>query len=201
MSESAKMSDPIVSFWTWFFSGTGGKPGFQRVFNKWIFIHLSIGILLSKIITSIGSTSKDALIPMISVFIGLTFSWAGNVNSLLQSEKIIEMSKNKNGGIYEYVYTFQLCIFIMITAIGAWTAAAMQLPYPKLMNFIDYDTFDLMSKIFLLSALSLTLRTCWQTIVGANFLLLSQIFLPGKLPESSSPKENNPQDHSSPAKP
>ncbi len=178
MSGSVKVNDPITPFWTWFFFGTGGRPGFKRLLDKWIFFHLIIGFALSKIQISTGEVSKDALIPMISVFIGLTFSWAGNANSLLQSEKIIRMSEKRRGGIYEYVYTFQLCVFIMLFAIGAWTVAAIQVPYPTWMGFINYDDFDFFVRVFLLGLLSLTLRTCWQTVVGANFLLLSQILLP-----------------------
>jgi len=171
------VNDGIITFWEWFRKGAGGKPGWRRMVNIWLIVHLFAGLLMSFLIeVPIGLVAKDALLPMLAVFIGLTFSWAGNAHSLMLSAEIKELAKNNAGGIYDYIYAFQLSILIMLFTIGLWTMALLQPKY-ILSSQIFLEYFNQCSTIILYASASLTLRTCWQAVVGTNMLLLVKSFL------------------------
>jgi hypothetical protein len=62
----------FTSFWEWFFKGTGAKPGFRRILNLWIFLHLAIGLIVAYLVCEDIKTSANAvLLPLIGIFIGL----------------------------------------------------------------------------------------------------------------------------------
>ena len=165
------MSEKLLTFWMWFLRGSGSKPGYRRVINSWLIFHFIIGLIVNFVILlNVSDVAKSALLPMLAVFIGLTFSWAGNAHSLLQSSEIIEKANENPGGIYEYVYTFQLCILIMLITIALWTSAMLE---PKaLINDNYLNEFNFFATVFLYAFASLSLRTCWHAVVGTNMLLL-----------------------------
>ncbi len=168
MSENNK----LFTFWHWFFYGTGGSPGWTRLLNSYLIVHLIFGVALTYLIElPVSDVAENALLPMLAVFIGLTFSWAGNAHSLMQTPEVQEIASNKPGGIYEYVYTFQLSILIMLVTIGLWTLAMLE-PRAFIQDEKVIMLFNLFATIFLYASGSLTLRTCWHAVVGTNMLLL-----------------------------
>lgn len=115
--------------------------------------------------------AEKALLPLMAIFVGLTFSWAGNAHALLQSREVLAVASERKGGIFEYVYTFQLCILIILSVVVIWVIPLLGLPYlvPKDFGFI---TFNFLTKCLLYGSLSLAFRCSWQAVLGANMLLL-----------------------------
>lgn len=172
--ESVQVDNDVPTFWRWFFKGAGSGPGAKRLWDRWLTLHIGLGLTLSAVVpVSLGDLAQRALLPLMAIFIGLTFSWAGNAHSLMQSEEVARMAGRRAGGMAEYVYTFQLCILVMLSTIVFWVVPTLNLPY-LIPGGFGMLWFEKISEIFLYSILSLALRTSWQAVLGANMLLLSR---------------------------
>jgi hypothetical protein len=169
------VNNTLPGFWVWLFRGTGERAGLWRLFDSWSIAHISIGVALAYLAhRPIGDVAEKALIPMMAIFVGLTFSWAGNAHALLQSKEVVNLGKRRLGGIFEYVYTFQLCIMVMLLTIIAWVVPLLNIPF-LLDGFIPLDIFNRFASALLFALISLALRTSWQAVLGANMLLLIRV--------------------------
>ena len=62
--------------------------------NIWIIFHLFIGLIFAYIVPGkLEDISSTILLPLLGILIGLSFAWAGNVQALMQSSEIEELSK------------------------------------------------------------------------------------------------------------
>ncbi|MEE9876530.1 hypothetical protein GS396_07130 [Stenotrophomonas maltophilia] len=164
---------PIPTFWHWFFHGVAKKPGYRRVANAWGLFHLGIGGFAAFAIeVDFQDLAKSALLPLMAILVALTFSWAGNVNSIMQTEEVRKFLEEK-GGPVEYVFTFQLCILINIAVICAWCVPLLDLPYllPEKSRAAVVGAMEAV----LFAAVSLAIRTGWHAVVGSNMLLLEKL--------------------------
>ena len=132
----------------------------------------------------IHTFAGTALLPLAAILIGLTFSWSGNAQALLADAEIEKMATDMTGGIAEYVYRFQLGIFITLVTIISWGIAASKLLDPLNVELISFfNNTDTICGIqcsievvdwALYSIVSLCLRTCWQVVLGSQALLLTR---------------------------
>lgn len=166
--------DPFVTFWHWLFKGSGADPGFGRILNWWLVLHIGVGV---GAVFVVPGTLKDAansvLLPMVGILIGLTFAWAGNAQALLQSEEMAQLAKFRKGGFEEYVYTYQLAILAILITLILWGLAGLSVfddVWPKCTGSIPYDVI----KGILFAACSITIRECWHVVLGAQLMLLAQ---------------------------
>lgn len=164
----------LVKYWEWFFKGSGGKAGFRCIINIWLIFHLFVGVGLSFLVQEdLKTTSNTVLLPLIGIFIGLSFAWAGNAQALMQSSEIDELSKHHKGGFVDYVFVYQTAILTILVTLVFWALAGLsvfdlQWPTPSCRDY--YFTV----KIFLYTLCSLTLRECWHVVLGAQWMLLAQ---------------------------
>lgn len=185
------MNSPLPTFWKWFYQGAGGRPGFRRLINGWLLFHVGIAVVLTELISApVAVVAEKTLLPVMAIFVGLTFSWAGNAHALLQSDEIIDLAKNRKGGIAEYVFTFQLSILVLLVAIGLWVLPSLQLPY-VLESVGGRREAELLGEIILYAVLSISLRTSWQAVLGANMLLLVRAELRRDQSHSSLPPKQS----------
>ena len=169
------MKTRLPGFWEWLLRGTGERAGVRRLFDGWAIVHLAVGAVLVLLIhRPIGEIAEKALFPMMAIFVGLTFSWAGNAHALLQSNEVIKLGKARPGGVFEYVYTFQLCILVMLFTITIWIIPVLKLPF-LIGGVIGLATFNQIATGLLFALLSLALRTSWQAVLGANMLLIIRV--------------------------
>jgi hypothetical protein len=144
--------------------------------DGWLFFHFFVGALIGVAAgASLPEVAKDGLIPVLAIFVGLTFSWAGNAHALLQSEEIIRFAEGNAAGISEYVHVFQLCILVVLFTAFVWLIPSLEIPY--LLPGSTRATFDALSSWFLFSLLSLAVRTSWQTVLGTNLLLVTRALM------------------------
>ena len=102
------MGNSVISYWRWFFKGSGAKPGYRRLVNTWIMIHLIVGVIVSFVVpVNLENAANTVLLPLVGILIGLSFAWAGNAQALLQSSEIDKLSEHHEGGFIEYVFTYQ----------------------------------------------------------------------------------------------
>ncbi|MEJ2069103.1 MAG: hypothetical protein P8X65_12790 [Syntrophobacterales bacterium] len=162
----------LLSFWHWFFINADGTPGYRRILNKTILIDIIIGSIIAFLVKiELHTCAKTVLIPLAGIFIGLAFAWVQNAQALLQSESIIKLAKHREGGIREYVFTYQLAILSILVSLIIWGLAGLQIfdtLWPTKCNVISY--FIVKWFIFLMS--SLALRECWQVVLSVQWLLI-----------------------------
>lgn len=159
----------LFRFWAWFNRGTGGKPGYRRLINCWLFFHTAIGAILAKLIeTPLDQAANTVLLPIAGLLIGLSFAWGGNAQALLQSSEIQQLAQNNPGGFEDYVYTFQTAILLILLTVILWAFAGLGL-FSKLMGVWGTGI-----KGALCFFASMTVRECWHVVMGAQWMLLAQ---------------------------
>lgn len=172
MKKSVLVANNLPTFWSWFLRGVGAKAGYRRVLNRWCVLHLLVGTLGALLIEQdLAGVAKVALLPLMAIFIGLTFSWAGNAHSLLQSNEVIDFARARAGGVAEYIFAFQISILVILVAVLCWVIPVLELRF-LLGDYFAVSDFNFLASVLLYSLLSLSFRTSWQAVLGANMLLL-----------------------------
>jgi amino acid permease len=168
------VGNSVISYWQWFFKGSGAKPGYRRLVNRWILLHLCAGGIVA-FLTQIDlqTAANTVLLPLVGILIGLSFAWAGNAQALLQSSEIDKLSEHHEGGFVEYVFTYQTAILAILITLVFWGLAGLHIfdtRWPTSQSSVAYFVV----KTFLFLLVSMTLRECWHVVMGAQWLLLVQ---------------------------
>jgi hypothetical protein len=169
------MIDPKdVNFWRWLNKGSGAKPGYRRLINVWLVLHLGVGFGLSSVVrVDLVAAANAVLLPLVGILIGLCFAWAGNAQALLQVSAIEEMTDFHEGGFAEYVFVYQAAIFTILLTLVVWALAGLGVfdqTWPTPTRGLSYFAV----KVVLFALSSLTLRECWHVVLGAQWMLLMQ---------------------------
>lgn len=168
-------STPIeLSYWKWLAKGSGGKPGYRRLVNKWLLLHLAVGGFLAWCVKNdLTTAANSVLLPLVGILTGLSFAWAGNAQALMQVTQFEEMADFHEGGFIEYVFVYQTAIFTILVTLVAWAFAGFGIydqTYPTPARCCGY--FAIKAVLFCFS--SLTLRECWHVVLGAQWMLIIQ---------------------------
>jgi hypothetical protein len=162
---------PLISYWQRLAKGSGGRPGYRRILDKWLLLHIPVGIVLSFLVSlDLQACANTVLLPLTGILIGLSFAWAGNAHALLQTEEMRKLSKYHEGGFVEYVFIYQTAILTILVTLVFWGFAGLGIydqTWPTRCNPRLYFT----AKSFLFVLSSLTLRECWQAVSGAHWML------------------------------
>lgn len=173
MPESAIHKQNRGGFWRWFFQA---KPhsGWKKFVDRWLIAHAGAGVFLALMVPSdLKSSASTVLLPLVGVLIGLSFAWAGNAQALLQTEEIEELSEHHRVGFEEFVYTYQSAILVILSSVVLWGIAGLGVLDQKCFwNCSDVPYF--VAKVLLYAFSSITLRECWQVVLGAQMMLLAR---------------------------
>ena len=96
----ASNTPPSISFWRWFFRGTGGKAGLRRLINAWLLFHLAIGGGgLARLITVISDCCKRRFVSP-----GWSSGWpifcmGWKRQALLQATEIEKLAEKHEGDL------------------------------------------------------------------------------------------------------
>lgn len=162
----------IQSFWHWFLRGKPGSPGIRKLINRWVVLHLAVGEALAWAVAgTLQVSANSVLLPLTAILVGLSFAWGGNAQALLQTEEVEGVVSHHPQGLENYTYTFQAAILTILLTVSCWGIAGLGVfdarwPTPH------HTTALHITKIVLYALISLTLRECWQVVVGAHQLLL-----------------------------
>lgn len=164
----------MTSYWTWFFRGSGGRPGICRYWDRWLLFHLAVGLFLAWLVpVSLEDGAKGLLLPVAGVFIGLSFAWGGNAQALLESPEVHAMVAEHPGGFEEYVYTFQSAILFLLLTLVLWALAGLGIfdrVWPTQASLCAYRGVGAL--LYLLASLSV--RECWHVVLGAQWFLVAR---------------------------
>lgn len=179
-------------YWKWFFRGIDGrKPGLFSMFDRWILFHLIVAAGLTYLVpVSVKEAASTVLLPLASIFIGLSFAWAGNAQALMQTEEIEELSQHVPGGLQSYAYKFQTAILVILVTLCAWGLAGLGLfeNQKSVCKHLpcDYLKHAVQGCLYFLA--SFTLRECWHVVLGSQIMLISRHSIKkGKQKRSQSP--------------
>ena len=168
------MNKSLFSYWSWFFVGSGAKPGYRRIVNWWLLLHLAMGFLLAYVVkVNLVNAANSVLLPLVGILVGLSFAWAGNAQALMQSPEMGRLAEYHEGGFSEYVFVFQTAILAILVTLILWALAGLQvfdLFWPTAKRHYVYFSVE----VVLFSFSSLTLRECWHVVLGAQWMLLAQ---------------------------
>lgn len=119
MTDLARFEQDL-SFWGWLAKGTGGRAGWRLLFNRWLGLHVAVGLAAAAIPFNIKALSGSVLLPLGGVLVGLCFAWSGSSQAFLQSREIRDLAEHSDGGFTQYVYSYQLAILVVLVASGLW---------------------------------------------------------------------------------
>lgn len=160
-----------MKFWKWFFLGNGAGSGWARFLNRWIILHIGLGIALSWLtpITT-QQAANTVLLPLAGVLIGLCFAWGGNAQALLQTEELEKLGEHHPGGFAEYLHVYQTAIFVVLLTLCLWGMAGLGL-YEHKCFFKAYGIpyYGIRAVLFGLAAIAV--RECWQVVLGAQTMI------------------------------
>jgi len=180
----------LISYWQWLVKGSGGKAGCRRIFDKWLLLHIPIGVLLAFLVPlSLEACANTVLLPLAGILVGLSFAWAGNAHALLQTEEITRLSEHHEGGFVEYVFIYQTAILTILTTLICWGLAGLGIydrVWPTSCSVKLY--FAIKTLMFVIS--SLTLRECWQAVSGTHWMLRIKKEINDHLDEDKNQSDN-----------
>jgi hypothetical protein len=155
------------------FNTTMGRS-WTKFWDRWLIVHLLIGLSLALVIpVPLAEAAKAVLLPLASVFVGLSFAWAGNAQALLQTTEIEEFTAKHPAGIRNYVFTFLAAILTILVTLVLWGIAGLGFFDKQWPTLIHPKLYFVVATI-LYAAASVTLRECWQVVIGAQLLLLTR---------------------------
>jgi len=166
------MNYNFMNYWQWLNKGSGGKPGYRRIINIWLLVHLSVGIIMALIVpVDLTSTANTVLLPLAGIFIGLSFAWAGQSQALMESREIEKLAEYHEGGFEEYVFIYQTAILTIMITLVLWCLAGLQV-FDKTWPTSSDSVWYIVIKIVLFTFSSITLRECWHVVMGTQWMLL-----------------------------
>jgi hypothetical protein len=171
---SGMTASRVIKYWYWFLRGSGGKPGYRRIINLWILVHAVVGGVLALLIKlSLSDSANTVLLPLAGILIGLTFAWAGNAQSLIRSGEIGLLSDYHEGGFTEYVYLYQTAILVILCTLILWGLAGLRI-FDQTWPTAERKELYLATKMTLFALSSITIRVCWQVVMGVQMMLIAQ---------------------------
>lgn len=131
-----------------------------------------VGIFLASIVKpGLKDAASSVLLPLVGVLVGLSFAWAGNAQSLLQSPEIDELSDYHPGGLREFAFTYQAAILAILGCVTIWGLAGLGV-FDHQCFWACSDRWYFTASVALYGSLSLTIRESWHVVLGAQRMLL-----------------------------
>ena len=163
-----------MSFWKWFFLSTGRRPGYRKLLDRWLLVHVFVGAALAWLVPiTLKDSANTVLLPLAGIFIGLSFAWGGNAQALLQTEEINKLADYHPGGFEEYIYTYQTAILVILVTLVIWGLAGLGLYDKTWPTSARPKTYFCVTSVLFLFA-SMTLRECWHVVLGAQLMLIAR---------------------------
>lgn len=159
-------------FWKWLFFGLKSRPGYKQFLNGWLFLHIAIGIGAAIIVeVPLHKAAQTTLLPLVAIFVGLSFAWVGSAQALLQKGTIEKLAEHHPDGIQTYLYTFQLALLVILVTLVVGGLTGLEI-----FNYSPWNQkqvqFFIESLLYFL--ISLTLRECWHVVMGSQMLILTR---------------------------
>lgn len=162
------------TFWRWFFGDSSRPGGWRKFANRWLLLHVGVGVTLAWVgPLSLTDAATAVLLPLVGVLVGMSFAWAGNAQALLQASEMEVLLSHHDGGLEEYVYTYQMAVLTILVTMALWGVAGLGVIDRECVFACPAWGYGA-AKTVLFTAASVTLRECWHVVLAAHWMLLAQ---------------------------
>ncbi|MDD3534834.1 MAG: hypothetical protein PHC50_01620 [Candidatus Cloacimonetes bacterium] len=161
------ITEDSFNMWKWFFAGLEdkngkSKSGLSSFLDYWLIFHVVFATLCSLLIkVSIFDLSKIMIVPILSVFVGITISIMGVALSLVVSDELIKISEDEPAGIETIIYGHQVAILVLMVTLVLWLLPSI-FEKSKIISYMRLLVYC--AKFVLFFALSVSVRECWHVI-------------------------------------
>ncbi len=179
------LTDDVFYFWKWFFKGIKTsqknklKSGLiQIVVNKFIILHVAIGIIAGIVIDSSPSAlSRVVIFPLIGVIIGLLMTIIGSSFMLSTSSHILRLFKSRIPDLIDMIYMYPAVLLITLLTALAWVLPLMIDFRINKLNICALSINPvLIYRTVVFALLSLSIREFWQLVIQSYALIVSIIY-------------------------
>lgn len=178
----------LPRFWLWFFRGIRGRSGWLKFRNGWLVLHAAVGASAAILLPlTLAEAAKSVLLPLVGILVAMSFAWVGSAQAIMQTAEIDRLAEEQGGGIEDYVFTFQSAILTILITLVLWGLAGLGVFDLKCPWACPGWLYTATSALLFFFA-SLSLRECWQVVMGAQMLLLAQRRI-AKLPTSKTKED------------
>ena len=192
------MNNKIIKFNMWFFKGISkNSAGYKRILNSKLLIHILIGCALSYFIKkSIIDISNICIIPILSVLIGITFAWIGNSHIVMMDSEVRPVLNEREGGLIEYLYIYQLAIFILLIVliINILNVLGFHQTIKSIfkLNYFWSVMLGFTYKSIIFALFSYSISIVWEIITAAQWLYVIKNEVYEAKKEKNEGNNNNP---------
>lgn len=169
-----------MKYWQWLFKGLrGGPAGIKRFYNRWLVLHISVGVVFAFLTpVPIYIAADSILTPLAVVLVGFIFIWTTTLQ-VLQSNRMAELFKAHPHSYDKYVCVYQTAILVFFVTLCAWIIGDLHI-YDEVLgaSFLCY-----LVKVLLFFMSSVTVRECWHLVLSVAKLSLINMKQDSELPD------------------
>lgn len=114
-----------LDFWLWFRSGVESSPGYSAMLTVPAYFYVMMSTVLPVWYKGpLKDISTLAMLPLISLLVGLSIGWVTNALNMSTSPEILMLSRKRVGGYIEYINRFHLALITILTSLIFWFIGA-----------------------------------------------------------------------------
>ena len=164
-----------MKYWKWFFF-----KGYKSIANRWLVLHLFVGILLGFLSNNnLNDIAIAVIFPASGMLLSVCMAWSGAFTALINSKEIIIL-KSKIKEVdkdVRYIYNYQTSVLILLITATAWAIIAIIGDSIKIAIiyhcYYEEQTF-LIIKTALFTMSSIAIRETWGITNYANALQVAK---------------------------
>lgn len=167
-------SDP-PNFWDWLFTGYNARAGILKLFDTWLILHVVVGLACALLTQQrLEEFSHKLLLPLAAVLFGIAFAWIGVAQGLLQTDELRKFTRGNPDGHLNYIYGFLLSCLILVTTLVIWGLVGLGI-VDQIIPEKEFPSAYIGIKSVVFFVLSMSIRECWQVMIGAAYLLRARL--------------------------
>lgn len=164
-----------LHYWVWVRTGSGGRPGYAYILNRYLALHLIVGGLLTLVVpVTLKDAASTVLLPLAGALVGAALAWAGSAYAILQAREIAQLAKHAPGGLANYVFLYVTAMFVIFVSLLLWGVAGLGI-FEQLFPYATLGLAYEAARVLLYTISSLALRECWHLVYSVQIMLLAQI--------------------------
>jgi len=157
----------MSKYWHWFFRGEAGRPGYRRLLSHWMWLHISVSVLLALLVPMpLATIGRVILIPAAGTLVATSFAWIATAFPLLQSDELRAVVAEHDEGCTPHVFVFRNAVLVILTTQICWAMAGL-----RVFSSAPLSAQTALKALFFLIT-CMAIHECWSLVGYVQFLLL-----------------------------